>query len=293
MNKKKYITIVLVALLICVAAFGGIMAARMMVTPFEVGQHGAALRPVQDGKINFLVVGTDKVASNTDTILVATINTNKNTISIMSVPRDTKVQIKNKTMKINAVYSYAQNSGMNDEEVLIDTVSEVTGIGINYYAIINTEAFRDIVDKLGGVRYNVPRDYDYDDPYQDLHIHLKKGDQVLNGENAEGLVRYRYDYARADLERVEVQQDFIKEMIKQKLRLEYIPKIPSVYKTISKNVISNLKVDDVIDFGKKVVGIDEGAIQTFTLPGEPKMIGGASYVIVDKEATKALVDENF
>ena len=99
MNTKKYVTIVLAALLVFAAAFGGIYAARIMVKPFEAGQHGDAVHPVVGGKIRFLVVGTDRVAVNTDTILVASANLETGHISVMSVPRDTRVTVNGSTMK--------------------------------------------------------------------------------------------------------------------------------------------------------------------------------------------------
>lgn len=293
MNVKRYITVLLIALLITTAVFGGVIIAKFMVTPFSAGQHGDALSPIVNDKVNILVVGMDKVAGNTDTIVVCSVDMKNTEISVVSVPRDTRVSVNGSNMKINAVYNYAKMKNLKDEELLINTVKETTGIKINYYAIIDTEAFCEIVDTLGGVKYDVPRDYDYDDPYQDLHIHIKKGMQVLKGEQAEGLVRYRYDYARADLERVEVQQNFIKELIKQKLRLEYLPKVPAVYKAISKNVISNIKVDDIVDYGKTVTGLSDEDIHTYTLPGTPQTISGTSYFIVNKEETKQLVREHF
>ena len=288
MNVKKYFTIVLIAVLICAAVFGGMMMARLMISPFTAGEHGDAIYPIVNDKVNVLVVGKDSVAVNTDTILVATLHTEDGRISLMSVPRDTKATINGRNMKINAVYGYAQMNGINDEELLIDTVTEITGIKINYYAFIDLVAFREIVDALGGVEYDVKRDYYYNDPYQDLYIDLKAGHQVLNGRDAEGLVRFRADYPRADLERVEVQQDFIKELIKQKLNLKYISKIPTVYKSVSDNVISNLTVDDIIDFAKVAKASDDN-IHTFTMPN---FLSG-SYVVPDEEELAALIEEEF
>ena len=288
MNVKKYFSIVLVAVLACAAVFGGILLARFMVTPFEVGEHGNALYPVENNKINILIVGKDSVAVNTDTILVATLHQDDGSVSIMSVPRDTKATINGINMKINAVYGYAQMKGVKDEELLINTVTDITGIKINYYAVIDLVAFRDIVDALGGVNYDVLRDYDYDDPYQDLHIHLEKGYQTLYGEDAEGLVRFRADYPRADLERVEVQQDFIRELIKQKLNVRYIAKIPRVYKTVVNNVISNLTVDDVVEFARAAKSSDE-SINTFTMPNT---LSG-SYVVPDGAELARLIEESF
>ena len=288
MNVKKYFTIVLIAVLICAAVFGGMLMARFMISPFTAGEHGDAIYPVVNNKVNVLVVGKDSVAVNTDTILVATLHTEDGRVSLMSVPRDTKATVNGHNMKINAVYGYAQMNGINDEELLIDTVAEITGIKINYYAFIDLVAFREIVDALDGVEYDVKRDYFYNDPYQDLYIDLKAGHQVLNGKDAEGLVRFRADYPRADLERVEVQQDFIKELIKQKLNLRYIAKIPTVYKAVSDNVISNLTVDDIIDFAKAAKASDE-SIHTYTMPN----ILSGSYVVPDEEELSALIEEEF
>ena len=290
MNVKKYFKIVLVALVISLTAFFGVLMARIMVKPFSEGEHGDALIPVSNGKANILVVGKDKVAANTDTIMLATINTDGNKVSIMSIPRDTKAKVGGSTMKINAVYSFAMNTGRMAEETLIETVSDVVGVGINYYAIIDTTALREIVDALDGLDYDVrPQGYYYNDPLQDLYINIPGGRQHLNGEQVEGLVRFRHDYARADLARVEVQQDVIKELMKQKLSLKYVSKIPQIYKTVSDNVLSNLKVGDIVDFGKSVLEIDFDNVKTYTMPNYQS--GG--YVIPDDDEISLLIEDEF
>lgn len=290
MNVKKYIQIVAVATAICLTMFMGILVARIMVKPFTEGEHGDAIIPVTSDRVNFLVVGTDKGGYNTDTIMVATINTAEQRVSLMSVPRDTKASVNGKTMKINAVYSYSKSRGIPAEESLIETVSDITGIGINYYAIVDVTAFREIVDALGGIEYTVrSQGYYYNDPIQDLYINIPGGRQVLNGEQAEGLVRFRNDYARADLERVEVQQDVIRELIKQKLNLKYISKVPQIYKTVSKHVVSNLKVGDIADYAKDILGVENENIKTYTMPNYTS--GG--YVIPDDSEIELLVSEEF
>lgn len=290
MNVKKYIQIVAIATAICFAAFLGVLMARIMVKPFAVGEHGDSLIPVKNGKVNVLVVGMDKDEYNTDTIMIATLNTVEKKVSLMSVPRDTKARINGATMKINAVYSYSKGKGLPPEENLIETVSDITGIGINYYAIINIKAFREIVDELGGLDYEVrPQGYHYSDPLQDLYIDIPGGMQHLNGEQAEGLVRFRNDYARADLERVEVQQDVIRELIEQKLNIKYIAKVPQIYKTVSDNVISNLKVGDIADYAREILGVEGDGIKTYTMPNYTS--GG--YVIPDDDEIELLVMEEF
>ena len=298
MNVKTYLKVLLITLLIISFIALGFAAYFWWngfkgATPFNAGQPGNALDSSDGTRVNTLVVGTDRVAGNTDSIMIVSVDMNDSSFHIMSIPRDTKVSVNGRTMKINAVYNYAKINDLLPEELLIKTVKEITGIKINNYAIIDTKAFRDIVDTLDGVDYDVPRDYDYDDPYQDLHIHIKKGFQTLNGEDAEGLVRYRADYPRADLERVEVQQDFIKQLIKQKLKTKYITKAPKVYQSARENITSNYTVEELMEFAKKLKNVSEDTIHTFTLPGEAKMIGGASYFVPYEEETRTLVKEHF
>ena len=117
-------------------------------------------------------------------------------------------------------------------------------------------AFRNIIDLLGGVEYYVPVDMDYDDPTQNLHIHLKKGRQVLNGAKAEQFVRFRKPnkwnkeirkyYDGSDLKRLEAQQDFLKELMKQKLTLKYFPKLTSIINEIFDNVETNFSLNEII-----------------------------------------------
>ncbi len=288
MNVKKFFLILLLILLAAFAAFGGVALAWMHSHPFETGEHGDALAKVaKNGIVNFLIVGKDHVGENTDVIMVASLNPKTDKVSILSVPRDTRVNL-NGNRKVNSVYSYAGVRGMKKEETLINTVSQVTGLPIHYFAIINLRVFREIVDELGGVEFNVSRTYNYDDDLQELHIHLRPGLQTLNGEQAEGLIRYRHDYAMGDIQRVGVQQEFIMELIRQKLQLQYISKIPSVYNKIEDDIISNLKISDLLTYAKAFVGCD---VETYLLPGSTG--SGTGYWIQNHDETRALVADKF
>ncbi len=292
MNVKKYFKIVGIAFLVCLSIASGIFAARFAASPFAKGEHGGALEKLLgDGRVNILVVGMDDVGYNTDTILVATLDTKSDKINILSVPRDTRVKLGNSTYKINAAYAYAMNTGLKKEEFLIETVSDVTGLPINYYAIVGLSSFRDIVDTLGGVEFDVKRNYYYNDPAQNLHIDIKKGLQVLDGKNAEGLVRFRNDYAMADLERIEVQQQFLQALISQKLKPSYLTKVPEVYNKVSQKIISNLSLTDITKYGKAAVKVDGENIKTFMLPGAPS--GSNGYFIKDDEQTVQLLRDEF
>lgn len=289
MNVKKFFSILLIILLVALAAFAGVVAAWLNSPPFEVGEHGDALAQVgADGIVNILVVGKDHVGANTDVIMVASLNAKANKISILSIPRDTRVQFHGQR-KINSVYSYAQQKGMKKEEALINVVSQTSGLPIHYYAVINLRAFRDVVNALGGVEFNIERPYHYDDPLQDLHIHIDPGYQVLDGEKAEGLIRYRADYVEGDIKRVQVQQAFLTAMVQQKLQLKYISKIPEIYEKVTENVVGNLTVNDLVNFAKAATSC---GTQTFTLPGYYAGDGSGSWIRDDAE-TERLIRENF
>lgn len=294
MNVKKYLKIVLLSFLVCLSVFLGVAAARFVSSPFMHGEHGNAIvKTPRGGRANILVVGMDEVGYNTDTILIFSIDTKDDSLSILSIPRDTRIKIGNSFYKINAAYAYAMNTGKKKEEFLIERINELTSLPIHYYAIVNLSAFRDIVDALDGVEFDVKRNYYYSDPVQNLYINIKKGYQVLDGKNAEGLVRYRHDYAMGDLERIQVQQEFLQALISQKLKPSYLSRVPDIYNKLSQKVISNLTLSDIMKFGKAAVKFDRESINTIMLPGESRTISGASYFIKDDAKMEELINTEF
>src|SRR5699024_11040122 len=140
-----------------------------------------------------LGISTDQTGVDlTDTIIVASYNPNTQKATLLSIPRDTYTG-KNPSKatpsdKINELYSYTKGP-----EATLKLINEITGLNINHYAVIKTEALIKLVDAIGGVDFNVPIDMDYDDETQELHIHLKAGQQHLNSDQAEQLVRFRHN----------------------------------------------------------------------------------------------------
>lgn len=152
----------------------------------------------------------------------------------------------------------------------------------------------DIVDKVGGVEVDVPVRMKYDDPTQNLHIDLKKGTQVLNGKQAEQFVRYRKGndgsgYARGDLQRTEVQQQFIKNFISTVLSAKNLTKIPDLINVALDNTDTNITAREALKYSTDVMKIDTSNISSCTAPGEAKYINNISYFVMDKEKTKELV----
>ena len=284
MNKKKFFTSLLITLLILAIVF-----ASMVLFSADGGKSYDFLDDISTKSKNVLIVGVDADGMRADVIMLLNVNTKDKTMNLISIPRDTKVKVDKRTTKINSLMGKE-----NGTELITDAVRHITGLPINSFCKVTFEGLRNIFDILGGVDYNVPIDMDYDDPVQDSHIHLKAGEQTLDGAAVEGLLRFRSGYANADLGRIDTQQDFLKEAIKQKLHIKYIFKLPAIMKELNENFSTSLSTLDIL-----TLAIDarrSGGMSAFTLPGEPKYSGGVSYFVADDDAheqIKALIGETY
>lgn len=286
----------MIAIIICLfftgsSAVFGVYVANKVSAPLNPERNSEGIPIMGDpvgARINILILGLDKGSWRSDTIILASIDTKTNAVSVLSIPRDTRVFIDGHYDKINHVVGYKDRV-----ESSIKAVKSITGIPINYYITVDPAAFRNVIDILGGVYLDVPQDMYYRDPAQNLYINLKKGYQLLDGDKAEQLVRYRYGYVDADLGRIRTQQLFIRELIKQKLTLSNIAKAREIFNELKKYVNTNYTVVDLVnhlDIAKK---INPDGIEFFTLPCTDKMIDGISYVIYYENETRELIREKF
>lgn len=167
------------------------------------------------------------------------------------------------------------------------------GIPTDYYAQVNIKGFRGIVDAIGGVDLYVPQNMDYEDEYQDLYIHLKKGQQTLNGEKAEQFVRYR-GYGAGDIARLDAQKLFINAFLDKLLSVSSIRNIDDIMVEVQKNLYTDISLKNLINFGSKSITMDFGTdFSIQTLPGIGEYIGDASFFVTDKAETMKLVNEKF
>lgn len=253
------------------------------------------VQPVEkaSGKTNVLVLGVDKQGLLTDTMIIASYNTDENEIKLLSIPRDTRMYIGSHYQKINAAFAVANNSGKDGAQGSVEAVSRLTGIPINYYVKFSTTALRDLVDALDGVEFDVPQNMDYEDPTQDLYIHLKKGFQTLDGDKAEQLLRFR-SYRDGDIGRVKVQQQFLQALVDQKLNAGILQQIPDLYEVLQKNIDTNAKLTDVMGYVPNLLELSTENITMFQVPGGFNDIDyGASYWIPDMPALRTLVEDEF
>lgn len=283
MNFKKFIKTIGLTLSVFIAIGLGIFTA--MIHSDNPGAVMPGGDTISSGRVNVLVVGKDKVASLTDTIILASINTKNGDISTVSIPRDTRVLIEGRYRKINEAYGvgvslHKQGKVDSDVEILCDVVRELTGLPIHHYLMVDTSSFREVIDVLGGVEVEVPEPgMYYNDPLQDLHINIPAGRQVLDGKNAEGFVRFRAGYANGDLGRVSAQQYFIKCLIEQKVNLRYLGKIDNIAKIIADAVDTSMSVSQMTKYAMTATKVSADRIYMFTLPGTPQTINGISYVV--------------
>ena len=248
-----------------------------------------ALRRHTERKENFytiLVSGVDDENGGSDTNILLAVDTNSGYIYGVSIPRDTKAVIYGKEQKINAAYNIG---GM---ELMAQTVSQQLGIPVDYTVLVDLTGFVALVDAIGGVEFNVPLDMDYDDPIQNLSIHLVKGMQSLNGEDALKVVRFRHNndgtgYGSEDIGRMQTQQNFLKAVAKQTLTASNLTKIDDFVKIFRSYVETDLTLGNLAWLGKEAISMGADSIAFSTLSSN----WVSPYIYPDPAETLSLVNQ--
>lgn len=235
----------------------------------------------------------------TDTIMLFSYNPRTQEASMLSIPRDTFIgddpDEATAWDKINSVYQLGVDG-------LLEDVSNLTGIEVKNYVVVDTAGFKELVDTIGGVTFNVPMDMKYDSYSQGLHIDLKAGEQVLNGDKAEQLVRFRHNndgstypasYGLEDEGRMKTQQAFLTELAKQTLTVGNIPKIMDILDIANKYVKTNMDFNILKDYVPYLVELNMNDIKKDTLPGEPALTNGVWVYLADEEDAPKVINELF
>ena len=255
--------------------------AEPTVSPTEDPNAGAPAS-LNENMYTFLVVGLDQVSNSTDTMMVGRIDTENHTIDVVSLPRDTLVNVSWSVKKINTLYSADINTGGNGIDGLLDGLKDILGFQIDCYAVVDLTAFVELVDAIGGVDYNVPVNMNYYDPTQDLYINIPAGEQHLDGEEALKVVRFRSGYASADIGRIGTQQDFLKSAASQMLTLGNIPNLPTFIDIFEEYVVTNMSASNLAFFARQFLLCKSEDINFHTLPGNyGDSIKGLSYVSIN------------
>jgi LCP family protein required for cell wall assembly len=245
----------------------------------------------QPGKPFYMVLmGTDmrstEQVGNSDTLMVAYVDPPRKHVTLISIPRDTRVDIPGHGVhKINAA------ALLGGPALTIATVKNLTGLPISHYVVVDFWGFKEIVDAIGGVWINVPTRINdiaaaNHDPSAAV---IPAGYQKLDGKHALTFVRARHQFATQDLQRVKDQQAFLKALAKQTLQLSNLPRAPQIIHAVLHNVTTDMSVDDLWGLEADFRGLDSKSVETATAPGTPQYIGGVSYVIFDQAAFARMV----
>ncbi|HZW50202.1 MAG TPA: LCP family protein [Bacillota bacterium] len=288
------VVIRILGLLLIVAAL--LLAILFMVTSNYLkglNKDGLDLaEPVSGEPVNLLLIGTDAglldgggtMPSRSDVLMLFSFDPVQHKLAIVSIPRDTLVDLpKIGYERINAAHVFGGT------ELAIQMVEELLQTSIHYYTKVNFQSFQALVDAVGGVNYNVEMDMDYEDPYDDppLIIHLKAGEQLLDGEAAEGYVRYRSD-GMGDIGRVVRQRSFMVTLAGQLLQPAMLLKMPSIAAQMQPYLDTNLGMMDGLKLAVDYLRTPAAQRYTITLPGAGQMINGASYWIADEIDLKGI-----
>ncbi|MCL2415744.1 MAG: LCP family protein [Defluviitaleaceae bacterium] len=332
---KFYKTFALAIAVLVVAVFGTAIIYGLVQSSQSTGSPGISLPGIGGGdssqppggavihppRINVLILGIDAETGRygrSDLMMVLSFNTEDGGISLISVPRDTFVVMPAERIEIlrNAGRNTARRSGeMRINEVIFHAgpefgpsfavlqVEELLEIDIHFFVRIDLDAFKFIIDEIGGVEFDVPVRMFYTDPFQGLVIDLHPGLQTLSGSQAEGLIRYRQadlnnpispGHPDGDLGRMRMQQQLLMAVIPQVLsQRNIVNNLPAYFTMFFEHVQTDFSLLDIPRYIGLVGMIDTENMQSYTLPGRGNTISGRYYHIINEAAMREMLDGIF
>ena len=240
---------------------------------------------------NILVSGLDDDNGGSDTNILVRFDVPNKLIDLVSLPRDTLLHNEYRNNKLN--FAYAKGG----TELLMEQIENLLGIPVDFYVTVNLKGFIALVDQIDGVDFDIPINMDYDDPYQDLHIHFTKGPRHLNGQEAMEVVRFRHNndgtgYGTEDIGRIGTQQAFLKAVAKQLLQIGNVKNIPALVDIFYTYVKTDLTTGNLVWLGNEALNIGTENIHFATLPGDGSgYYNKQSVYVLDAQATCDLVNE--
>ncbi|NLO46782.1 MAG: LCP family protein [Clostridiales bacterium] len=231
----------------------------------------------KDAFYTFVIVGMDDDNGNTDTIIIGALDVKNKKLNMVSIPRDTLVNVPWNPRKANTLLMHSDD-GLDG---FMRRLKDLTGFVPDSYFIVNLQAFVSLVDEIGGIEFDVPIDMDYEDPEQDLFIHIKAGLQPLDGEKALKVIRFRSGYPTQDIGRIETQQNLLKALAKKCLRLDNWDKIDDFAQIFRDNVETDLDLGIIIWYGRQIMRLKQEDIIFHTVPENYNdWVSGRSYCTI-------------
>lgn len=286
--KRRFFFIFLISLVVFSTIFVGMakmLEPKESFHPEELGE-GNIIEPVVENELLFLLLGVDAEdnltasGTRTDTIMLVKVDFDTGEMSLLSIPRDTRVMVRGKPDKINHAHAYGGPS------LTIKTVRDFLNIDLDYYVKVDYRAVKGVVDAIGGVDIDVPMTI----TIPGSTVRLEPGLQNLKGDQAIAYLRFRKGYKNADLGRIEAQQNFMKELAKQTLKPSNIVKLPQIAKSYFDYVDTNIPLTTILK-GLTYANKMDSNLETMTVPGTPQYIDGVSYVVYDEVGINQIIDK--
>ncbi|CAM2844725.1 LCP family protein [Hathewaya histolytica] len=246
--------------------------------------------------VNILAMGVDigdpknpNDPKRTDTMILINYNIKNDRLAMISIPRDTYIEINGRPKKINQAHA------IGGVKTAVSEVEELLDLKIDYYGKIDYSGFRTLIDAMGGVDMEIERNMKYDDEGQDLHIDFKKGTTVhLDGKKAEEFFRWRKNndgtgFVDGDIGRIRNQHQFMNKVFEKIKSPSIIPRIPSIVNTLPEYVETNMSSTDILAYAMKFARVSKENMYVKTLGGEGKYIKGISYFIYDPKASSEIL----
>lgn len=289
-NKKhgygKYILVLLIVFILS-GMVGAFFANALIDNKPEIKNEQKGLLVAND-KATVMIMGVDERADDvgrSDTLMIATLDPEKNQAALLSVPRDTRVKIDGYGFdKINAAYAYG------GRQLTQKTIESLLNTQIDHYIKININGFTKIIDALGGVDIDVEKRMYYEDPWDDnggLYIDLQPGMQHMDGKTAITYVRYRDE--EGDIGRIKRQQNFMKAVMDKLVSPTIIPKLPSIVSAVSDSIETDMSVSEILSFLGTLQDAKDNGLKSDMVPGKPVYIEGISYWVPDISKTRQIL----
>lgn len=293
---KKTLTFV-VLMFLAIVAYGGYVffeaysASKASYQALERGEksdlrHSAVA--VTKDPISILILGIEDYSSEndrgrTDTIMLATLNPHSKSVKLLTIPRDTRVEIvgRDRMDKINHAHAFGGT------DMTIDTVENFLDIPIDYFIKVNFDGFIDIVDEIGGITVDVPFDFTAHTTVPGGRAHFTEGEMHLDGEEALAYARMRKDDPRGDFGRGERQKQVLKAAIDQALTVSTLFKVDKITEHLGENIETNLKPTEILALQQKYGSINTSLIDSLSLEGHDEYIRSIYYFIPDKESLES------
>ena len=289
-NKSSYVKYILILVVVFILSgmVGAFFANALVDNKPDYNEDDKKGMLVANDKATVMIMGVDERADDvgrSDTLMIATLDPDKNQAALLSVPRDTRVKIKGHGFDtINAAYAYG------GRKLTQETIESLLNTHIDHYIKINVHGFTKIIDALGGIDIDVEKRMYYEDPWDDdggLYIDLQPGMQHMDGKTAITYVRYRDE--EGDIGRIKRQQNFMKAVMDKLVSPTIIPKLPAIVSAVSDSVETDMSVSEILSFLGTLQDAKDNGLKSEMLPGKPVYIEGISYWVPDISKTRQIL----